>query len=425
MSDTCQPEEVAIQLGFCEPITTNTESLISHRSPWYSTWDGGQVGGRPSWLEPKHLPRGPLLCGACDDVPLTFVAQLYAPLETPERAFHRSLYVFACAQCDDATRSVRVLRAQLAKKNEYYPSNGSNTDNKEEEEWVKHQPGHHHGEFLCAVCGLIAKGKCPLQGKVFCGAHHQKEYKKHVFDKSNKNDTALTILPSVHCMWELVVEDEPPETEIQLTSLSIKDADVQDDSDSDQELEQTDLNDIVGKKRNDVSQDPFAMAFYERIQGRPNVATQCLRYCRWKDDAVLWIQKQNQLQTKPPDCQYCGAARKFEFQLLPQMLHYLLKQQSSTTSTPNNYQSVKAAIEQADSWVAQAPPSHVPPALADAKDAAIANVQQQLLSRGMDYGTIVVYTCVNSCGGDNTGGVLGAYQDEFAYRQSSLDATNF
>ena len=52
---------------------------------------------------------------------------------------------------------------------------------------------------------------------------------------------------------------------------------------------------------------------------------QCLRYARWDDDAVLWVSARG-LPGKNgiPYCPRCGAERKFEFQILPQLLGNVL-----------------------------------------------------------------------------------------------------
>ena len=164
-------------------------------------------------------------------------------------------------------------------------------------------------------------------------------------------------------------------------------------------------------------------------------------------DGPLWIRSDHQ-PDQIPACPYCGAERKFEFQLMPQMLHYLTNTVGATSNsgsscnrtppTANDYESVKAAVQLADSLVQQAPPEQIPPALIEAKTAAVARLRNQLLHHGtkanLDWGVVAVYTCTRSCsntsGNDNESQPneatksLGAYREEFTWRQPAIDDDN-
>jgi len=332
---------------------------------------------------------------------------------------------------------------------------------------------------------LAARHHCPLQKQFFCSATHQKEYKRYIFNTLNNDPsnlgnvtvdelTCAQLLPSLYPLSEVVVEEEPPP--IQDTQHPKEDTDDEDEGDdSDQDLEQKDFNEIIasgrGKKKHMqklVNEDPVTMNFYSRLKDRPNVAEQCLRYCRWpettreeapEDDelseaGVLWFQTSGRpdatscanegsigsASSRIPPCQYCHAPRKFEFQLMPQMLHFLLdgKSQGSTFEDANGTgiadDGLKAAIRQTEAIMEQAPPEMVSPVLVDAKDAAIERVQKCLLenkksqktgpknrTNELDWGVVAVYTCTKSCGeesGTNEGDIgLGVYREEFAWRQ--------
>ena len=55
-----------------------------------------KVGGRPAWLDLKHLPSSQMMtCPQCEK-PRVFLLQVYAPDNNQTRAFHRTIYIFIC-----------------------------------------------------------------------------------------------------------------------------------------------------------------------------------------------------------------------------------------------------------------------------------------------------------------------------------------
>lgn len=431
-----------VQLGFSVAFEdSDHKNFAGHHLPRWRDWDGGQIGGQPSWLQPRDIPKDPLLCQECQE-PLSFICQLYAPADdVSKQAFHRSLYVFGCPniQCAKSTTgSIRVLRTQLPKENPFYPD-------EDDETWAMHLPEAWDVK-LCQVCSQRGHGKCPIQELEFCGKHHQKEYKKYIFDKQQQFSRSVdfTFLPSVYADSELAVEDEPNQIISQAEMDEKADkalfgkstGDDDDDDDDDKDLEQDDLNKMVGARESTVTKDSTTMAFFARLVDKPNVQEQCLRYLRWpdktaslEDGAPLWI-RQDYQPTSIPECPYCGAERKFEFQLMPQMLHYLLKDHQIQRAQNQIKQHIKTedmknAIEKASSIIEQAPKEHIPPAFAEAKEKAVEAVRTQLMegNNELSWGVVAIYTCTASCGELQVeeGSEFGAYREEFAWKQPSLD----
>jgi pre-rRNA-processing protein TSR4 len=421
---------VATQLGFCVAISNKDQWLqTSHHAAKWDDWDGGQAGGVPSWLQPEHLPL-PIHCGECQKQ-MNFLCQLYAPIDPEnignynETAFHRSLYVFACPNYHENT-GVRVLRTQLPKRNSYWPEQPIF-------DWTLHTPDKYHKNGVCAVCGFVATGRCPLQKKSFCGKDHQKLYRKH---GNEELPPWKSLLPGVLRTTEIVVEEEPePEQIIELSNRPRKNPLFEtsnDEDDSDAELEQEDLNAMVTglKTESKTVVDPLYEVFLNRITERPDCKNQVLRYCRWPtndsdvDDKSnpLWIRTDHQ-PTSIPRCSDCGSERKFEFQLMPQLLHYLVNDvKKAPASTEKD--AIRNALEQADSIVEQAPPEQIPPSFVDAKQAAVERVRKQIMENSeLDWGVIAVYTCSQSCAISNIDQDLGAYKEEFAWRQPSIDSS--
>lgn len=432
-------EGSTVHLGFVETIENEEQLLrIAHRSANFDDWDGGQVGGCPSFLDPQHLPDSPQ-CQECKGT-MKFLCQIYAPVdEYEDRAFHRTLYAFACSKCqDDSTQTIRVYRCQLPQENPYFPSDP--TSLQDCTNWKQHLP-ETHGVQLCQVCGMRGKYKCPLQRLYFCGKEHQREYKKHVFDKIS-NGEGPSELPSVFPIAELAVDAEvlpdPTADEANRDTMFESNNNNSDGDDSDAELEQEDLNRMTGRKET-VEQDKFTQTFMQRIKPQPD---QALRYSRWNvdsglgnesanDDQILWIRKDYR-PTNIPDCPYCGSPRRFEFQLMPQMLDHLNRNATVDQAASEPYQQYKNALQQAEDLIREAPPESIPPALVENKERVAGRMRQYLLKQRkstVEFGVVAVYSCVQSCGMTNglqpdsadAGDAPVAYREEFAWRQPCLD----
>lgn len=135
--------------------------------------------------------------------------------------------------------------------------------------------------------------------------------------------------------------------------------------DSEIDVSQQELNDALGST---ADQDKHYIRFLTRVALAKD---QVLRYGRWQDpSSVLWVHSSMVLadDTAIPPCPRCGAARKFEFQVLPQLLSYLHVDQASSL--------------------------------------------QQIGEKSCEWGTLVVYTCTSSCK------LEGEYAEEHVHYQN-------
>lgn len=370
----------SIQLGFCIPIESEKQrQLVGHRTFHWKDWDGGQAGGRPTWLDPSSVPSSPPTC-RCTNT-MRFICQIYAPRDEDSYNFHRTLYLWGCDVCNQ----VVVWRSQLPEQNPYWKISADN-DIDERDPPTK---------MWCATCGFPSKGLCPKQKLPFCGPQHQRHYLKR---KSNG------VLYKEH---EIVVEEEDIGCQASADDPLFDPAVVHDDPDSDVELEQGDLDEMLrgksGKPKLVHPEDNAAWeSFQERIRGARD---QVLRY---GGTHPLWV-----LAAPPnlniPMCEACGAERTYEFQLMPQFLQYLTEESSSPPTTPNDGDSTVTAIAAAEKLIQEAPPELVPPELVDQKERAINRIE----NNGLDWGTVAIYTCSKSC-------EISSYVTEFAITQPAF-----
>ncbi|CAM9264410.1 unnamed protein product [Laminaria digitata] len=443
-----------VQLGTVVPLEGSQDRVLFKNVDWHD-WDGGKAGGWPVWLNPRDLPASQdMRCGECTH-PLAFLVQLYCPLDHEDDAFHRCLYVFCCpkASCSKNS-SVKALRCQLPRDNAFYPYEPDDnvpaaaSAGSEEEASVlaKRQAGADPaawGVNVCCVCGQLAKSACSkCRTARYCGREHQAEHWKKGGHKkscsvnasapSSENTLSTAQVPgsgkteakgdvrapqqrikaSVFREFEVAVRPEPPPPPVAPDGRTAEDtlvgkmglgdggdgdSNAEDGEDDDSKLSQAELDKVAGVHG---VKDNVTLKFLTRTQANPQV----VRYDE-TGGGPLWSSS-NGLPGKSdvPPCPRCGQARKFEFQVMPHLLHHLGVDENAT-----------------------------------ALDAKVVAARRELgaapLTTGecMDWGTLAIYTCPDSCpssvrgvaeslgsggdGGETQGAPAACYVQEFAWRQ--------
>ncbi|KAJ0398039.1 hypothetical protein ATCC90586_005238 [Pythium insidiosum] len=378
-------EEDGVELGFVAKVEQPLDAKLLHDSSDWGEWDGGLVGGKPRWLNPKAVPsRDTLSCLACSK-PLSFLLQIYCPLDDQPDAFHRSLYVFCCREAGCAKQSqARVFRCQLPRENPFYPV-------------ASGVEGFTTGEelpSLCALCGQRASFTCSACKVVqYCSKEHQKDHWSHGHkadcaacqeqQRVVESEAHLEALREMGSKWvfpqyEVEIDHEPDASEavneheakliaeFEKSKSAPKKANGDDSDpftdDSEIDVTQKDLNEALGNK---VEQDKAYVRFLTRVELAKD---QVLRYARWQPQSVLWAHSHGACDSPIPACGRCGGERQFEFQVLPQLLFYLRVDKKSSLQQINEMQDC-------------------------------------------DWGTLAVFTCTQSCAAD------GEYVEEFVHYQ--------
>ena len=385
---TSRPE---VQLGF---IGDDPNPLFKDLN-WQS-WDGGRVGGRPVWLDGVNPPvQEQVACKICSD-PLKFLLQIYCPLDEPASAFHRALYVFCCKKASCVSGgSVVCIRSQLARDNALYPgvASSSSSSSSSSPSPLPSPPAAADESSpqycsLCAVCGCRGPLRCSVcKMATYCSKTHQKfDWKRH---KKYCNQGQVAVQEQeqeqgqgqegVWAFPEFSLNVEPEEfddSEIDASTSIWEDAVTAGgkDEEDDAKLTQADYDHALGSE----ASDPVYIRFLTRVKrGGPE---QVLRYCRWdkrSGGGPLAISSSfSQDGFSPPLCQHCGAARSFECQIMPQLLHFL-RVENKTLMT--------ASAETARLLQQEAP-------LDDGQQ-----VFRNALNEDIDWGTIDIFTCTASC----------------------------
>jgi len=177
-----EEDEVLISLGFVEELKTDEDWKYMTSSYFPS-----KIGGKPAWLDVKHIPNSEdLKCEECEQI-MPLLLQLYAPLSEKEDCYHRTIYIFCCkdSNCHSKKKGWKVLRCNLRKQNDYYVAQSSEEededdyDSEEEEEKEdecekKKDRSIFNQSPTCEVCGCLGTKKCSQCKKVnYCSKQHQ------------------------------------------------------------------------------------------------------------------------------------------------------------------------------------------------------------------------------------------------------------
>ncbi|XP_078412671.1 programmed cell death protein 2 [Cetorhinus maximus] len=265
------------------------------------------------------------------------------------RAFHRTLLVFCCAAPACPIRRFAAFRSQLGRINDFYPA-----EPEPESEAVL---GPRPGLRLCRVCGASGPKSCSrCRWAHYCGKEHQsldwraghREACGRLGEAAGSLSSPNILFPEFELVMELEnSEDQKPENLVCVESLSAAESDCVTEDIDEQELE--------AMARHELREDRIFAKFKRRIALAPD---QVLRYCR--GGSPLWVSGENiPSETDIPNCS-CGAKREFEFQVMPQLLNHL---------------------------------------------------KVDCLDESLDWGTLSVYTCEQSCDHSNE------YSAEFLWKQ--------
>ncbi|XP_068728495.1 programmed cell death protein 2-like [Montipora capricornis] len=376
--------EKEVELGFTEEIN-NDDAIVKLRMT--STFFPSKIGGIPAWLNLENLPDSKrMLCKICQK-PMAFLLQVYAPM-AHDRSFHRSIFIFCCkdgkCHAQNSSGCFLVIRNQLKRENKFYSfhpppdldemrelSLESISDEFKPKAWTD----------LCDVCGCRGDKMCAkCHMAQYCGKEHQaidwksghkgictqllcaeEEFSQnHSFEGNYTKQRSKVLFPE----YELVTETEPDEDKNDDKSEEEKIDEYKDFIQRNTGLTGTYSDDkgleslaYLGKEA--LIADRQFRKFKKRVAREPK---QVLRY--HKNGEPLWVSDDG----KPSDgdipaCD-CGSKRFFEFQVMPQMLNHL----------------------------------HV-----------------DSFEDSVDWGTLAIYTCSQSCGNGS------AYLTEFLWKQNFAD----
>ena len=279
-----------------------------------------------------------------------FLNQVYAPNDENPNAFHRTIYIFLSP--DGSTLSspeaVKAFRCQLPRKNEFYPYDPPKKD-------ARAPPALSPSQLEASLQRDPWRSEehaMKQTAKQTNNTISTSEILENSNDSSSGSKSHQPPVPALFTETELVVEPEPEENDKDPQTAALL-AKYQQHAETEGEYTEEELpGEIVDTFENAVpeAQQHFA-SFAAQIAKEP---AQVLRYC-FEPGAMPLCPAPGGVPEadKVPCCARCGASRRFEFQVMPQLLNHL-------------------GVDVAD-------------------------------PKAPDWGTIAVYSCSKSCGGGGAG----------------------
>ena len=283
-----------VQLGFAETPRKGDLDLKNFPS---------KIGGLPVWLLPlsNNIDESFFTCSCGEN--LSFLLQLYCPLEDKNNCFHRMIYVFFCQKCWKKQDLVKVLRMNLPEDSTYYDGEEIlNYKKIAEDETIKRV-----NEKLKNLM---------LEEFYITTAPEQKEASKLYLDfYNNAEEKSITSNDSINKgnfeEEEIVINNIQEEKEYDnMVKNYLKEnpgANIEKvEAESDDEKE----NDkIIDSTNQDIIMNLFTKVInYDKKQ--------VVRFYR-NNFYPLWFTQEKMITTKNTKCTNCGGNVEFEFQIMP------------------------------------------------------------------------------------------------------------
>ena len=392
-----------VELGFVCPYP---------EGPAQSWHFPSKVGGEPVWLLPERLPTD-LRCRAGCGRPLRYLMQLYCPRAEVPHAYHRSLMLFCCGgPCLRSNGGWRALRCNLPEAVPWYVEqpDGSWTGEK-----LVH--GREQLDALSAVrpaaVGGVSAATASAEAAAGSTAGSATVAGSAAAAPPAPALPELLIWCDVEGDWQAWLADSDAVAEAEASRLleayeaseaaqagggtagdgtsglgegAMRPSSARAERPS---AGREDEDDLAAADDEDVEDSFFS--FQRRSSVWPQ---QSLRYNRAPHAEPLWAGMRGRPAGAPPCCPRCGAARSFEFQLMPQLLCEM---------EAHGYEESTAMLAAAMLGGGGGGGSGAPEPPSD----------------GLDWGVVVVYTCSASCAtADGPGSERCGYVEEHVWHQT-------
>ena len=284
-----------VQLGFAENPRKGDFDLKNFQS---------KIGGLPVWLMPlsKNIPESFFTCSCGED--LSFLLQLYSPLEDKTNSFHRMLYIFFCQKCWRKKDLVKVLRINLPEESSYYNGEEILDINKIINDELTKKINEKLKKFTLDEYFISTAQEKKEASKIYLDFYSNAEEKSiNSSDSSyNKQDIEED---------EIVFNNAKEEKEYDnMVQNYLKENPGENINKVEEESDDEKEND----KMIDSSNNDIILNIFTRVTNYDK--KQIIRFYR-NNFYPLWFTQEKMLTTKNTKCTNCGGDVVFEFQIMP------------------------------------------------------------------------------------------------------------
>ena len=286
-----------VQLGFAEEPKKGDFDLKNFPS---------KIGGLPVWLLPlsNNISETFFICSCGEN--LSFLLQLYCPLEDKDNSFHRMIYVFFCQKCWKKKDLVKVLRINLPEKSSIYDGEEILNINKIINDETIKKVNEILKKFILEEFFISTAPERKEASKLYLDFYSNAEEKSiNSSDGSNNNIQDKDMEEEI--IFNNVKEEKEYDNMVQnylKENSGVNIEKIEEESDDEKENDK-----IIDSSNSDI-----ILSLFTKVTNYDK--KQIIRYYR-NNFYPLWFTQEKILSTKKTKCRNCGNDIVFEFQIMP------------------------------------------------------------------------------------------------------------
>ena len=284
-----------VQLGFAEQPRKGDLELKNFPS---------KIGGLPVWLMPlsNNISESFFICSCGEN--LSFLLQLYSPLEDKNNSFHRMLYIFFCQKCWKKKDLVKVLRINLPEESSYYNGEEILDINKIINDETTKKVNEKLKKFVIDEFFISTAQERKEASKLYLDFYSNAEEKSINSSDSSYNKQDME-------EEEIIFNNVKEEKEY---DNMVKNYLKENPGENINKIEEESDDEKENDKMIDSSNNDIIFNLFTRVTNYDK--EQVVRFYR-NNFYPLWFTQEKMLSTKKTKCNNCGGDIVFEFQIMP------------------------------------------------------------------------------------------------------------